>query len=218
MSVIIPKGAGQGHFDTTTAFRRLQEHANTVEEKLAAIEARMGRLSAPLTLDQIQQALSASGSHPLNITNLTGDPAITNPNIPGGGGGSGGGGGGGGGGSWTDADYGTPCNPRSPHADTVATAKSQLEAEGESLLGDCGAFKIVERVVTLLQATGEAIGTLRKPGGTNCDGHSTSLVVYATGAAFDILIGAGDVGGNGPQWAFNSMEPLDDYEGPACTP
>ena len=84
------------------------------------------------------------------------------------------------------------------HAGQVAQAIADLESRGEDLSGPCGAYLIVQETADLIRASGDPAGTLKKPAGNNCDGHSTDIIVYPNGEIYDVL---GDGGGaNNPQF------------------
>lgn len=78
----------------------------------------------------------------------------------------------------------------------VAAVKAQLEREGLSLSGPCGAFRITKRVAWGLRDGGA--GLLSKTSGNNCDGYATDIIVYRDGRAFDILGDGGNA--NVPNW------------------
>jgi hypothetical protein len=89
------------------------------------------------------------------------------------------------------------------HGDVVSRIKAELQSRGVDLNGPCGAFQITKRVAWALRA--EGAGLLSKPGGNNCDGFAVDIVMYADGAAFDVLSDSG--GANVPAWG--QIEPLD---------
>lgn len=86
-------------------------------------------------------------------------------------------------------------------AATVEAVKQDLERQGISLSGPCGAFEITKRVAWIEQETG--IGLHRQDEGrTGCWFNgvfcSVDFLVYKDGRAIDCL---GDAGGaNTPQW------------------
>jgi len=88
----------------------------------------------------------------------------------------------------------------------VAAVKAQLEAQGVNLLGPCGAFAITKRVAWGLRARGA--GLLSKPGGNQCDGYATDVIVFQDGRGFDLL---GDGGGQNTP-SFNETD-VDDAPG-----
>lgn len=60
------------------ALQKAQRYINQLEAKLVEMSA-TGKASGNLTptqIAQIQKSLSATGSHPLNITGLTGQPTL----------------------------------------------------------------------------------------------------------------------------------------------
>jgi hypothetical protein len=64
------------HPDTRDVLQRAQRYVNQLEAKIVAME-KFGKSPAQLSakqLQQVQQALSSTGTHPLNITGLTGKP------------------------------------------------------------------------------------------------------------------------------------------------
>jgi len=82
------------------------------------------------------------------------------------------------------------------HSDLVAQIKAKLQASGVSLDGPCGAFAITKRVAWALR--GQGAGLLDKPGGNQCEGFATDIVMFPDGSLVDIL---GDGGGaNTPMW------------------
>lgn len=86
----------------------------------------------------------------------------------------------------------------SPTVAYVAAVKHQLEARGVDLSGACGAFAITKRVAWGLR--GQGAGLLSKPGGNNCNGFATDIIMFDNGnKAVDILSDGG--GSNGPTWA-----------------
>ena len=91
--------------------------------------------------------------------------------------------------------------PPSQTAGYVAAVKAQLQAQGVDLSGPCGAFAITKRVAWGLRHQG--CGLLSKPGGNNCEGFATDIVMFKDqgGQIIDIL---GDGGGaNAPQWGVS---------------
>lgn len=75
MAIKIPTGAGGTDRPTQQAFKLLKDHADLVDRSLADLNGRVIATPPGLTLDQIQRALSATGTHPLNLTGLVGTPA-----------------------------------------------------------------------------------------------------------------------------------------------
>jgi hypothetical protein len=64
------------HPDTQDVLKRTQRYINQLEAELAAMK-KFGKSTDQLStkqLQQVQQALSSTGTHPLNITGLTGKP------------------------------------------------------------------------------------------------------------------------------------------------
>ena len=105
---------------------------------------------------------------------------------------------GGGGGIPVPADKGPAA---SPSVEYVAAVKAMLVAQGVNLSGPCGAFAITKRVAWGLRHLG--CGLLDKPGGNNCQGFATDIVMFRDqgGQIIDIL---GDGGGNNaPQWGVS---------------
>jgi len=100
------------------------------------------------------------------------------------------------------------------HGDLVATIKAQLDAQHVDLSGPCGAFAITKRVAWALRS--EGAGLLDKPGGNQCDGYATDIVMYPDGRLVDIL---GDGGGaNTPGWTVTGeIRPTSQYR-PAIDP
>jgi len=91
----------------------------------------------------------------------------------------------------------SPLPPATGGRDLVVAVKTMLLREGHDLSGPCGAFAITKHVAWALKKTGA--GLLSKPGGNNCEGYATDVIVYPDGQLVDIL---GDGGGaNTPQWA-----------------
>lgn len=88
------------------------------------------------------------------------------------------------------------------NAQYVAAVKSQLEQQGVSLSGPCGAFEITKRVAWGLRAQG--VGLLSKPSGNNCNNYATDYLVLTNGDGVDILTDGG--GTNGPQWGVQPGE------------
>jgi len=79
----------------------------------------------------------------------------------------------------------------------VAAVKRQLEQAGVNLIGPCGAFAITRRVAWGLRGAG--IGLLSKPGGNQCDGYATDVLVLPNRTdIIDILSDGG--GQNTPSW------------------
>jgi len=100
------------------------------------------------------------------------------------------------------------------HGDLVATIKPQLVGNGLDLAGPCGAFAITKRVAWALRS--EGAGLLDKPGGNQCEGYATDIVMYPDGRLVDIL---GDGGGaNSPMWnETGEIRPTSQYR-PAINP
>jgi hypothetical protein len=94
-----------------------------MERAQQTLQARVDGVQAPLTLDQIQAALQANGSHPLNLQSLQGTPASLSPTVAStsGGGGSGGGGGG------TGGDGGAHGDAQVPMSADPTTAEDQVK-------------------------------------------------------------------------------------------
>lgn len=85
----------------------------------------------------------------------------------------------------------------------VRAVKAQLEAAGENLIGPCGAFKITSRVAWGLRGAG--IGLLDKPGGNQCSGFATDVLVLPNRTdIIDILSDGG--GQNTPSWYIRENE------------
>ncbi len=61
---------GQVPYAVQDALDKLIAWAQVLEQENAALKQRLAALPAPLTLAQIQQGLSASGSNPLNLHGL----------------------------------------------------------------------------------------------------------------------------------------------------
>ncbi len=80
----------------------------------------------------------------------------------------------------------------------VAQMKALLMGQGWDLSGPCGAFLITKHVAWGLRDRG--YGLLSKPGGNNCEGYATDIVMrrQANGDIIDILGDAGN--GNVPMW------------------
>jgi hypothetical protein len=88
-------------------------------------------------------------------------------------------------------------------AQYVAAVKQQLERAGENLIGPCGAFKITARVAWGLRGAG--IGLLSKPGGNQCNGFATDVLVLPNHTDIvDILSDGG--GQNVPSWYIREHE------------
>jgi hypothetical protein len=81
MAVVLPTLTGKIHYDVERAIKDLAAQSNKLDTTTAALATRLNNQPPPLTLAQIKAALSATGSHPLNLTALLSGP----------GGGSGGG-------------------------------------------------------------------------------------------------------------------------------
>ena len=144
------------------------------------------------TEQQTQQALILAGK-------AASQSATGVPPAPGGGGGDGGGGGSG--------------DSHPNHYDLVVEAKADLITEGESLVGDCGAFKITRRAAQYIAPSDPAVGLLDKPPpGTNCTNYSIDNLCYNDGVLYDILQDAG--GANTPQWNFNGTVDPSRYRPP----
>lgn len=82
----------------------------------------------------------------------------------------------------------------------VERIKTELEAKGVNLTGVCGAFEITKRVAWDQRATGLGVLWKGHTSGNDCNGYAGGHVMMPDGTHWDILRGAGDVGGNGPQW------------------
>jgi hypothetical protein len=108
----------------------------------------------------------------------------------------------------------TPENESEPPADAlekhpsekneIADAKEELEDQGETFLGSCGSFKIINLAAWNI---GGGIGLLEKPGGHRCEvdgvGYSVDVLVYTDGYIFDVLGSSSDegvIGENRPMW------------------
>lgn len=185
------------------AFARLQAHSTKVESELVDLKSRVGQMPAPLTLDQIRQALQAGGSHPLNIQNLQGTPAQANPIVPS----TPSGGGGGGGGNLA---------PAPNHADIVNAVWAELGINPSST--DFELFKFAQTVVwriSLVQAPEDPqAGLLSQRGGDgvyNCAGttYACFRFCYANGANIKILTGSYTA-----QWTQEANVPPADWRAP----
>jgi hypothetical protein len=75
MAVVLPTLDGKVDRSVQVALQRLADYITTLELQIQDLKAQLAALPPPLSLDQIQQALSAGGSHPLNLTGLIGAPA-----------------------------------------------------------------------------------------------------------------------------------------------
>lgn len=95
----------------------------------------------------------------------------------------------------------------STSASYVAAIKAMLEGQGVSLSGPCGAFEITKRVAWGLR--GRGWGLLDKPGGNNCNGYATDIVMQndGSGAIVDILGDGGN--GNFPNWGVSAPGEVD---------
>lgn len=92
--------------------------------------------------------------------------------------------------------------PLEPTAAFVGRVKAWLLGQGRDLTGPCGAFLITSYVAWLLPAQSPRVGLLDKPGGNNCRGYATDIIVFEDGSYVDML---GDGGGaNTPQWRHAS--------------
>lgn len=56
------------------AFERLRTHANQLEAENSALRTQLAAQAPIPSFEEIRSALSATGSHPLNLTGLTGFP------------------------------------------------------------------------------------------------------------------------------------------------
>ncbi len=54
------------------ALDRLVRHLNDLESRVLSLQGQARTRPAPLTLDEIRDALQVTGSHPLNVTGLPG--------------------------------------------------------------------------------------------------------------------------------------------------
>lgn len=68
----LPTLKGKVHRDVDVAIRRLQNHLDQLSATQETIDARLRARGRAATLAEINQALSATGSHPLNLTGLVG--------------------------------------------------------------------------------------------------------------------------------------------------
>lgn len=66
---------GQADPKVKEAIDRLRAHSDKIEQNLVGLGSFISSLPAALTLDQIAAALSATGSHPLNLAGLVGSNA-----------------------------------------------------------------------------------------------------------------------------------------------
>lgn len=67
------------HPDTRDMLQRTQRYINQLEVKVLAME-KFGKSPDQLNatqLQQVQQALASTGTHPLNIQGLTGTPTVS---------------------------------------------------------------------------------------------------------------------------------------------
>lgn len=67
------------HPDTKSALKQTQRYINQLEVQILAFQ-KFGKGTdqlSPAQLQQVQKALSSTGSHPLNIEGLTGTPTTT---------------------------------------------------------------------------------------------------------------------------------------------
>lgn len=84
MPIDLPNISGKVPHDVEQAILRLREGLETAMSQAAAAADAAANMPAPLTLPQIQQALSATGSHPVQTAALLGtnDPPATPPSPP----------------------------------------------------------------------------------------------------------------------------------------
>lgn len=66
--------AGKADPDIVGAINRMATYVNQLQARIADLEKQLAAMPAPLTMDQIQADLSSTGSHPLNLTGLRGQP------------------------------------------------------------------------------------------------------------------------------------------------
>lgn len=203
ISPTLPPGTPQS---VKTAFQRLFEHATAMEQVVQQLQGKVGAMPAPLTLSQIQAALQADGSHPLNIQNLQGTPATSNPTIPS----SGGGGGGGGGGGYA---------PAPNHADIAQAVYTELGISGTSTPFQL--FKatqtVIWRIAQIQAPTDPQVGFVTQAGGDgtyNCGGTLFAIyrLMYNNGANIHIWLSPEK--GNAPGWYQEANVNVSDWHAP----
>lgn len=195
ISPTLPPGTPQA---VKTAFARLFEHATNMERLVGTMQGQSGQ--SALSMDQIRAALQAGGSHPLNLQNLIGTSAGSNPFIS-----SGGGGGGGGGKAFAPN-----------HADIANAVWAELGINPGST--DQQLFKyaqtVVWRIAQIQDPTDPMAGLLMQAGGDgtyNCGGQLFAVFrfCYNNGANIKILTGSYTA-----QWSQESDVPLTDWHAP----
>jgi hypothetical protein len=72
MPIQIPTLPVTVHPTIRVALDRLVRHLNDLETRVISLQEQAQSRPAPLTLDEIRDALQATGTHPLNVTGLPG--------------------------------------------------------------------------------------------------------------------------------------------------
>jgi hypothetical protein len=96
-------------------------------------------------------------------------------------------------------------SPVEQTAEYIARVKQWLLSQGRNLSGPCGAFDIVCNAVWYLRLPYPTCGLLDKPGGNQCRGFATDIIMFSDqgGQIIDVL---GDGGGaNVPQWGVSDI-------------
>jgi hypothetical protein len=99
-------------------------------------------------------------------------------------------------------------------ASYIGRVKSWLLSLGLDLSGPCGAFSIVQNAAWYLRPSNPTVGLLDKPGGNNCRGYATDIIMFSdmNGQIIDCL---GDGGGaNIPQWGVSDTVDPDRWRPP----
>lgn len=189
----LPQLTGTVPFDLERTVEILRDHLEFAHEQIGQLNARLASMPPPLTLDQIQQALSATGSNPLQTAALLNtNPPSTVPPPP------------------TPEPDGIPDHQAIVQA--VATAQSIGPATSDAAM-----FVFIRTVVQQIIASGtdppglvcgQCLGPFGGAATFTCLGitYRYARVCYSNGHVFDVLIDGDPGGARTPQWADNGID------------
>jgi len=75
--IVTPTLAGKAPREVDRSVTLLRNECNRLQAQVTALQTQVASLPAPLTVQQVQAGLSASGAAPLNLTGLVGAPATS---------------------------------------------------------------------------------------------------------------------------------------------
>ena len=79
---VLPNLYGKVPREVQIAIKRIADHNDALEQQIAVLKGSVAARPAPLTLQQINAALSSTGSTPLNLTGLAGTRVVVKAGVP----------------------------------------------------------------------------------------------------------------------------------------